>query len=134
VDTPTGNLIVNIGGGTSEAAVVAMNGIVAAHSVRMGGVRLDDSIVNYVRRKYNLMIGQITAEIAKINIGAAMDIGEELRMEMQGRDQVDGLPRMITITTSEIIEALREPLGRYDRGCCKESLGAYATRIGLGHH
>ncbi len=110
IDTPTGNLIVNIGGGTSEAAVVAMNGIVAADSVRVGGVRLDEAIVNYVRRKYNLVIGDMTAELAKVNVGAAADVGEELRMEIQGRDQVDGLPKMMTITTSEIIEALQEPL------------------------
>jgi rod shape-determining protein MreB len=111
VDTPTGNLVVNIGGGTSEAAVVAMNGIVAADSVRVGGVRLDEAIVNYVRRKYNLVIGDMTAELAKVNVGAAADIGEEMRMEIQGRDQVDGLPKMMTVTTSEIVEALQEPLG-----------------------
>ncbi|MBN1121492.1 MAG: rod shape-determining protein [Anaerolineae bacterium] len=110
IDTPTGNLVVNIGGGTSEAAVVAMNGIVAADSVRVGGVRLDEAIVNYVRRKYNLVIGDMTAELAKVNVGAAADIGEEMRMEIQGRDQVDGLPKMMTVTTSEIIEALQEPL------------------------
>jgi rod shape-determining protein MreB len=110
VDTPTGNLIVNLGGGASEAAVVAMNGIVAASSVRAGGMSLDQAIIEYVRKKYNLVIGELTAELAKINIGAAVDIGEEYRMDIQGRDQVDGLPRMITLTTSEIIDALEEPL------------------------
>ncbi|HOA24390.1 MAG TPA: rod shape-determining protein [Aggregatilineales bacterium] len=110
VDTPTGNLIVNIGGGTTEAAVVAMNGIVAASSVRAGGMQLDQAIIDYTRKKYNLIIGELTAELAKINIGAATDIGEEMRMDIQGRDQVTGLPRMITLTTSEIIEALQEPL------------------------
>lgn len=110
VDTPTGNLIVNIGGGTTEAAVVAMNGIVAASSVRAGGIQLDQAIIDYTRKKYNLIIGELTAELAKINIGAATDIGEEMRMDIQGRDQVTGLPRMITLTTSEIIEALQEPL------------------------
>lgn len=110
VDTPTGNLVVNLGGGTTEAAVVAMNGIVAASSVRAGGMRLDQAIIDYVRKKYNLIIGELTAELAKINIGAATDIGEEMRMDIQGRDQVTGLPRMITLTTSEIIEALEEPL------------------------
>ncbi|HEC21317.1 MAG TPA: rod shape-determining protein [Chloroflexi bacterium] len=110
VDTPSGNLIVNIGGGTSEAAVVAMNGIVAAASERVGGVRLDEAIINYVRKKYNLIIGEMTAELAKINIGAAVDIGEELRMDIQGRDQVDGLPKMITLSTAEIVEAVAEPL------------------------
>ena len=110
VDTPTGNLVVNIGGGTTEAAVVAMNGIVAASSVRAGGMQLDQAIIDYTRKKYNLVIGELTAELAKINIGAATDIGEEMRMDIQGRDQVTGLPRMITLTTSEIIEALQEPL------------------------
>lgn len=110
VDTPSGNLVINLGGGTSEAAVVAMNGIVAATSERVGGVRLDDAIMNYVRKKYNLVIGEMTAELAKINIGAAIDIGEELRMDIQGRDQLDGMPKMVTITTAEIAEALSEPL------------------------
>lgn len=110
VDTPTGNLVVNIGGGTTEAAVVAMNGIVAASSVRAGGMQLDQAIIDYTRKKYNLVIGELTAELAKINIGAATDIGEEMRMDIQGRDQVTGLPRMITLMTSEIIEALQEPL------------------------
>jgi rod shape-determining protein MreB len=111
IDTPTGNMIVNLGGGTSEAAVVAMNGIVAAASERIGGVRLDEAIAAYVRKKYNLIIGDVTSELAKINIGAAIDIGEELRMDIQGRDQVDGLPKMITLSTSEIVEAIVEPLG-----------------------
>ena len=110
IDTPTGNMIVNIGGGTSEAAVVAMNGIVTAASERVGGVRIDEAIASYVRKKYNLVIGEVTAELAKINVGAAIDIGEELRMDIQGRDQVDGLPKMITISTSEIVEAISEPL------------------------
>lgn len=110
IETPTGNMIVNLGGGTSEAAVVAMSGIVAAASERMGGVRIDEAIAAYVRKKYNLIIGDVTAELAKINIGAAVDIGEDLRMDIQGRDQVDGLPKMITLSTSEIIEAIAEPL------------------------
>jgi rod shape-determining protein MreB len=110
VDTPSGNMIVNLGGGTCEAAVIAMNGIVAAASERVGGVRLDEAIINYVRRKYNLIIGDLTAELAKINIGAAIDIGEDLRMDIQGRDQVDGLPKMLTLSTAEVVEALAEPL------------------------
>jgi rod shape-determining protein MreB len=110
VDTPTGNMIVNLGGGTSEAAVVAMNGIVTAASERVGGARLDEEIANYVRKKYNLIIGEMTAELTKINIGAAIDVGEELRMDIQGRDQVDGMPKMVTLSTSEIIEAIAEPL------------------------
>ncbi|NDJ54283.1 MAG: rod shape-determining protein [Chloroflexi bacterium] len=111
VETPTGNLVLNIGGGTSEAAVVAMNGIVAGGSERIGGTRLDDAIMQYIRRKYNLIVGEITAELAKVNIGAAIDIGEELRMDIQGRDQVNGMPRTVTLSTSEVAEALQEPLG-----------------------
>jgi rod shape-determining protein MreB len=110
IDTPSGNLIVNLGGGTSEAAVVAMNGIVAAASERVAGVRLDEAIVNYVRKKYNLIIGAMTAELTKINVGAALDIGEELRIDIQGRDQVDGLPKMVTVTTAEVVDAISEPL------------------------
>ncbi len=112
IETPSGNMIVNIGGGTSEAAVLTMNGIVAAASERVGGVRLDEAIINYVRKKYNLIIGEVTAELTKINIGAAIDIGEDLRMDIQGRDQVDGLPKMITLSTAEVVEALSEPLAQ----------------------
>ena len=110
ISTPAGNMVFNLGGGASEAAVLAMNGIVVAESVRMGGMRLDEAIVNYIRRKYSLVIGDPTAESIKIQIGAAVDIGEELSMEIQGRDQVGGLPRTITITTSEVVEAIEETL------------------------
>jgi rod shape-determining protein MreB len=111
ISTPAGNMVFNLGGGCSEAAVLAMNGIVVADSVRMGGMRLDEAIINYIRRKYSLVIGEPTAESIKIQIGAAVDIGEELSMEIQGRDQVGGLPRTITVTTSEVVEAIQEPLG-----------------------
>jgi rod shape-determining protein MreB len=110
IHTPTGNMVVNLGGGTCEAAVVSMNGVVAADSARVGGVRLDEAITNYMRRKYNLVIGELTAEYIKVNIGAAIEMGEETRMEVQGRDQVDGLPKMITLTSAEVVEALSEPL------------------------
>ena len=95
VGTPSGNMVVDLGGGASEAAVVAMNGIVVANSVRVGGLRLDDAITAYVRRKYNLIIGQPTAEEAKIRIGSALPLEQTLTMEIQGRDQVAGLPRTI---------------------------------------
>jgi rod shape-determining protein MreB len=111
VGTPTGNMVVNMGGGTSEAAIVSMNGIVCAESVRIGGVRLDEAIISYVRKKYNLMIGEPTAEQIKIQIGSAMELDEELEMEVQGRDQVAGLPKTIKLTSSEVTEALTEPLG-----------------------
>ena len=110
VKTPAGNMILNLGGGASEAAVLAMNGIVVAESVRVGGMRLDDAIINYVRRKYSLVIGQPTAESIKIQIGAAVTTVEEMSMEVQGRDQVSGLPRTITISTSEVVESISEPL------------------------
>jgi rod shape-determining protein MreB len=108
--TPSGNMIVDLGGGASEAAVIAMNGIVAANSVRVGGLRMDEAIAAYVRRKYNLMIGQPTAEEIKIRIGAALPLDEELEMEVQGRDQVAGLPRTISINSEEVTEALADPL------------------------
>jgi rod shape-determining protein MreB len=110
IQTPSGNMLVNIGGGTAEAAVIAMHGIIAADSARVGGVRLDEAIVAYIRRKYNLIIGQMTAEYAKINVGAAIDLPEDLEVEIQGRDQVDGLPKTIRVATGEIVEALIEPL------------------------
>lgn len=110
VKTPAGNMVLNVGGGTSEAAVLAMNGIVVASSVRVGGMRLDEAIINYIRRKYSLVIGQPTAESIKIQIGAATNLPEDLTMEVQGRDQVGGLPRTITISTSEVVEAIADPL------------------------
>jgi len=110
IGTPSGNMVVDLGGGATESAVIAMNGIVVASSIRVGGLRLDDAIAAYIRRKYNLMIGQPTAELIKIRIGAAMPLEEDLQMEVQGRDQVAGMPRTITIDTEEVTEALSEPL------------------------
>lgn len=111
VATPSGNMIVDLGGGASEAAVVSMNGIVSAHTVRAGGMKLDDAIVSYIRKKFGLVIGEPTAEDIKIQVGAAYPLDEDLSMEVQGRDQVNGLPRSIVITSGEVIEALQEPLG-----------------------
>ena len=110
IDTPSGNMIVDMGGGASEAAVISVNGIVTASSVRVAGLRMDEAIAGYIRRKYNLMIGQPTAEAIKIRIGSALPLAEDLEMEVQGRDQVAGLPRTITITSEEVTEALSEPL------------------------
>lgn len=110
VGTPAGSMIVDMGGGATEAAVFAMNGIVVANSVRVGGLRMDEAVAAYVRRKYNLMIGQPTAEEIKLRIGAALPLDEEQHMEVQGRDQVAGLPRTITISSEEVTEALSEPL------------------------
>ena len=112
VSTPAGDMVVNIGGGITEAAVLTMNNIVRAESGRVGGLRLDDGIVGYIRRKYNLTIGQPTAESIKIQIGAAVDQPQEVAMEIQGRDNVTGLPRTVRVTTGEVVEALSEPLGQ----------------------
>ncbi len=110
IDTPTGNMVVDVGGGTSEAAVVAMYGIVVSGSVRVGGVKFDEAIASFIRRKYNLIIGEQTAEDVKLNIGSALPLDESLEMEVKGRDQVAGLPRTIKITSDEVTEALSEPL------------------------
>src|SRR5512136_230406 len=109
-DTPTGNMVVDLGGGTTEAAVVSMNGIVVANSVRTGGVRFDEAIVAYIRRKYNLAVGEPTAEDIKIRIGAAIPLEEQLTIEVQGRDQVTGLPKTITLSSDEVTEAISESL------------------------
>ena len=112
VGTPAGGMVINIGGGITEAAVLTMNNIVRAESGRVGGLRLDEGIINYVRRKYGLTIGQPTAESIKIQIGAAVDQPEELSMEIQGRDNVSGLPRTVRVSTGEVVEALAEPLSQ----------------------
>jgi rod shape-determining protein MreB len=110
IDTPTGNMVVDVGGGTSEAAVIAMYGIVGSGSVRVGGVRFDEAIASFIRRKYNLMIGEQMAEEVKLTIGSALPLDEPEEMDVKGRDQVAGLPRVIKITSDEVTEALSEPL------------------------
>lgn len=110
IGTPTGNMVVDLGGGASEAAVISMNDIVVSDSVRVGGVRIDEAIMAYIRKKYNLLIGAPTAEEVKISIGSALPLQEELSIEVQGRDQVAGLPKTITITSGEVTEAIAEPL------------------------
>jgi rod shape-determining protein MreB and related proteins len=108
--TPTGNMVVDIGGGTTESAVVSMNDIVVSSAVRIGGNKLDEAISAYVRKKYNLLIGDATAEEVKIQIGSAVPLDEELIMEVRGRDQLAGLPRTIQLTSGEVTEAMAEPL------------------------
>jgi rod shape-determining protein MreB len=110
IGTPSGNMLICLGGGATQAAVLAMYGIVAAETMRAGGMALDEAIVSYVRKKYGLIIGQLTAEQVKIKIGAAVPQDEEQSLEIQGQDQVNGLPRPATLTTGEIVEAMREPL------------------------
>jgi len=110
IGTPTGNMVVDIGGGTTEAAVISMNDIVVSSSIRIGGNQIDEAIVAYVRKKYNLMIGEQTAEEVKIAIGSALPLADELKMEIKGRDQVAGLPKTITLSSGEVTEAIAEPL------------------------
>lgn len=110
IGSPSGNMVITLGGGCTEAAVMAMYGIVSGETLRAGGMDLDEAIVNYVRRKYGIVIGQVTAEHLKMRIGAAVPQDTENSMEVQGQDQVTGLPRPVTLTTGEIVEALQEPL------------------------
>lgn len=110
IHTPTGNMVVDIGGGTSEAAVVSMYDIVVWSSVRVGGIRIDQAIINYIRKKYNLIIGEQTAEEIKIQIGSALPLQDPLSLEVRGRDQVAGLPKTIVVTSDEVTEAIGEPL------------------------
>lgn len=110
ISGPSGNMIVNIGGGTAEIAVISMSDIVVAKSHRVGGNRFDEAIALYIRRKYNLMIGDRTAEQVKIEIGSALPLEEELTMSVKGRDMIAGLPREVIITSTEITEAMEVPL------------------------
>ena len=112
IETPTGNMVVDIGGGVSEAAVISLNGIVVSGSVRVGGLKLDEAIASYIRRKYNLMIGEQTAEDIKIQIGSALPLEEKLALEVRGRDQVAGLPKTITVNSDEVTEAITESLAQ----------------------
>jgi len=110
ISSPSGNMILDIGGGTSEAAIISLGGIVNSNSVRVGGNKIDEAITNYIRKNYNLMIGDRTAEEVKINIGSALPLEEELTMEIRGRDLVAGLPKTITITSSEVTYAIASSL------------------------
>jgi len=107
---PSGNMVIDIGGGTSEIAVIALGGIVVSTSLRVGGNRIDEAIASYIRKKYNLMIGERTAEEVKVEIGTALPLEHELSMEVRGRDLIAGLPRTIPITSSEVMEAIELPL------------------------
>ena len=110
INTPTGNMILNMGGGATQAAVLAMYGIVSAGTLRKGGADLDDAIATYARRKYGLIIAQPTAERIKLEIGAAVPLDSNAGIEVQGQDQVTGLPQPLTLTTDEVVEALHPPL------------------------
>lgn len=110
VAEPTGNMVVDIGGGTSEVAVISLGGIVAAKSVRVGGDEFDNSIINYIKKKYNLLIGERTAENIKIQIGSAFPFEVEESMNIKGRNLLNGLPENIEISSDEVREALADPL------------------------
>jgi rod shape-determining protein MreB len=110
ISEPTGNMIVDIGGGTTEVAVISLGGMVVSKSLDVAGDELDESIMQYFRRKYNLLIGETTAEDVKIKIGSAFPLVDEQSLEVKGRDQVSGLPKTITITSEEVRQALSEPL------------------------
>src|ERR671910_890927 len=110
VGEPTGNMVVDIGGGTSEVAVISLGGIVVSQSIRVGGDELDEAIINYVKKEYKLLIGQQTAEEVKLEIGSAYPLDEEVQAEIRGRDLVSGLPKTVVLTSEEIRTALEEPL------------------------
>jgi len=110
VQEPAGNMIVDIGGGTTEVALISLAGIVLSRSVRVGGDEMDEAIVQYMKRVYNLMIGERTAEEIKIAIGSAYPMGDETNIEVKGRDLVAGLPKTLTITSEEVRDALQEPV------------------------
>ncbi len=110
ITEPTGNMVVDIGGGTADVAVISMAGIVYSRSVRVAGNEMDNAVISYIKRKYNLLIGERTAEEVKIEIGSAFPLDEELTLEIKGRDLVEGVPKTITISDEEIREALAEPV------------------------
>lgn len=112
VDEPTGSMIVDIGGGTSEVAVISLNGIVVTNSIRIAGDKFDEHITNYVKKNHSLHLGERTAEDVKIKIGSAYEYEDEGSLDIKGRDVYTGLPKTITITAAEVREALREPVSQ----------------------
>jgi rod shape-determining protein MreB len=118
---PVGNMVVDVGGGTSEVAVISLGGIVVSESIRVGGDEMDDAIVDYVKREYKLMIGQQTAEEIKLEIGSAFPLDEEVQAEVRGRDLVSGLPKTVVLSSEEVRSALEGPLSQII-GAVKETL------------
>jgi rod shape-determining protein MreB len=110
VETPCGNMVIDIGGGTTEIAVIALSGIVSNTSIREGGDEMDEAIIKFLRQNYNLLIGEQSAEMIKIAIGSACPLGDEKEMEVKGRDIVTGIPKTVTVHSSEIREAIQEPI------------------------
>jgi rod shape-determining protein MreB len=111
ISTPGGNMVVNIGGGTTDIAVISLGGVVVSRSIRLGGNKMDEVIVRHVKNKYNLMVGERTAEEIKIKIGSAYPLQTEMTLEVRGRDMVAGLPKTVEVTSEEIRAALSEPVG-----------------------
>ena len=110
VTEPSGNMIVDIGGGTTEVAVISLSGVVYSNSARVGGDKMDEAIINYVKRRYNLLVGERTAELIKIDIGTAFPVDDLKSMEVKGRDLVAGVPKTLEIKSDEVREALQEPV------------------------
>jgi rod shape-determining protein MreB len=110
VHEPTGNMVVDIGGGTTEVAVISLGGIVTSQSVRIGGDELDDAIVSFVKKEFSLALGERTAEEIKITLGSAYPLEQELHAEIRGRDLVSGLPKTIVVSTEEIRRSIEEPV------------------------
>lgn len=137
VQEPAGNMIIDMGGGTTEVAIISLAGIVFSRSVRVAGDELDEAIVAYMKRVYNLMIGERTAEEIKIKIGSAYPLEQETTMEVKGRDLVAGLPKTLTITSQEVREAIQEPVNtivetvRYTLERCPPELSADLVDRGI---
>ncbi|HLK15766.1 MAG TPA: rod shape-determining protein [Fimbriimonadaceae bacterium] len=118
ISSPGGNMVVDIGGGTTDIAVISLGGIVLSQSLRVGGNKMDEAIVRHVRNTYNLMIGEPTAEEIKIKIGSAYPMQQELKMDVRGRDLVAGLPKTVEVTSEEIRESLAEPVRQIAEKLC----------------
>jgi rod shape-determining protein MreB and related proteins len=110
IHSPSGNMVIDVGGGTTEAAVISLNDIVVSRSLRVGGNKIDEMIQTYVRRRHNLVIGERTAEEIKVQIGSALPLHKELSLDIRGRDTIDGLPKTRMITSSEVTEAMTDAL------------------------
>ena len=138
ITDPTGNMIVDIGGGTTDVAVISLAGIVYSRSVRVAGNEMDDAIIQYIKRKYNLLIGERTAEQVKMEIGSAFPLDEEMTMEIKGRDLVEGVPKTLVVSDEEIREALSETVATIVEAV-RVAPRAHAARAvrrhhGQGHH
>jgi len=119
IASPGGNMVVDIGGGTTDIAVISLGGIVLSHSIRVGGTKMDEAIIRHIRNAYNLMIGEPTAEEIKVKVGSAYPLPQELSLDVRGRDMVHGLPKTVEVTSEEIREALTEPVRQIAEKLCQ---------------